>query len=158
MGVLLRSADSVVVVTVANVSGTGSAPVLTGRVLRTIKGSLRSGADVRISTAGQSDNSPLPRLAGRTCVWFLKQTGSLWTALPVMAGSLSAEMACIAVPAAAPQIAGMTPEDALAAELLGALDSDETADQAEEFLTIGMADVKSGQLLGQLGAMAASHR
>jgi hypothetical protein len=157
LGALLKSADASVVVSVASVSASGGTTVLSVEVLRSVKGPLKPGDAMEITApAGPQPGGSLAALTGRTGLWFLRRTPTGWSVMPVVIGNLPLDFAFIPVPSAAPAApVGPAPEGSLAAELFGALSNDATASSAEEFLTMGMADVQSAQLDAALAAFAA---
>jgi hypothetical protein len=156
LGALLKSSDASVVVSVARVAASGGMTVLSAEVLRSLKGPLKTGDAIEITApAGLQPGASLAALTGRTGLWFLRRTPTGWSVMPVVIGNLPLDFAFIPVPPSAPAaLVGPAPEDSLAAELFAALSNDATASSAEEFLTMGMADVQSAQLDAGLAAFA----
>ena len=101
VGGLLTQADQVIVATVRNSSSSGNTLSMDLVVSRTLKGSAMIGAritaalshpNVKLSTPGVVQTSgtiSANRLAGRTGLWFLQQSGTGWVVLPLMSGDIS---------------------------------------------------------------------
>src|SRR5665213_189601 len=147
VGGLLTQADQVVVATVRNSTSAAQTLSMDLIVSRTLKGSAIAGSsitatlshpNVKASTPGvvqtvqTSSSISANRLVGRTGLWFLQQSGTGWTVLPLMGGDISEDDLYLpvhsgALPSAFAYDAGAAPKTKLIQEIGAAAQDPTTA-------------------------------